>query len=100
MPRKRGQPDPYIDAFQKRLKLAREAVGMTQAEMAQALGFKSGDAYAKYENRQNNLLAPHYYAQFSRLTGVSLEWLINASVDHREFQAPTGKTDSHSKHRY
>lgn len=71
----RPEPSParFKKAFLARTKLAREAAGLTQEELAKRLGIRQ-DKYAKYESRSP---LPHQYvARFCEVTGEKLEALF------------------------
>ena len=60
-------------AFCRRIKHAREDRGLSQTEMAVALGIKK-DRYVKYENRSP--MPAMFIERFSRITGKDIEFLI------------------------
>jgi transcriptional regulator with XRE-family HTH domain len=65
----------FRTVFCARIRALRVAQGMTQAEMAKALGI-GGEAYRTYENRA---LMPHHLVEpFARITGVEIEGLFRA----------------------
>jgi transcriptional regulator with XRE-family HTH domain len=63
----------YKQAFIKRVKAAREATGMKQWQVAEALGMPQ-DKYKQYETR--TLLPHHLIARFCILTRITTEWLL------------------------
>jgi transcriptional regulator with XRE-family HTH domain len=63
----------YTKALQARMRAAREAVGLTQKDMAGVLGI-SKDAYEKYETRSR--LPHHLIEPFAVETGLSVSELI------------------------
>jgi DNA-binding XRE family transcriptional regulator len=63
----------FLGEFCARVRAAREARGLTQAEMAAALGV-GGEAYRAYEKRTP---VPHYLIErFARIAGVDIEYLF------------------------
>lgn len=65
----------YRDEFVARVKAAREARGLTQEQVAKALGIAQG-TYKQYEVRS---LLPHYFIErFCIITGSGLAWLLDA----------------------
>lgn len=67
--------------FKARTKEAREAKGLTQVQMATALGMDQGK-YKQYETR--SMLPHEYIGQFLLITGRSYEWLFTgrARITH------------------
>jgi hypothetical protein len=63
----------FNSSFVRRVKEAREAMGWTQAVMADSLGIPL-ERYKKYEHRS---LLPHYLvAKFCELTGCDIYYLM------------------------
>ena len=63
----------FNSRFVRRVKEAREAMGWTQAVMAESLGIPL-ERYKKYEHRS---LLPHYLvAKFCELTGCDMHYLM------------------------
>lgn len=62
---------PYTRARSARLRLAREACGASQAQIAERLGL-TADGYAKYENRPGSELPARYFGAFCEATGIPL----------------------------
>lgn len=62
-------PDRFVPGFLGRVRAAREATGMTQAEMALVLGIKRS-AYEKYETRTP--LPHHLIKRFAAVTGADV----------------------------
>jgi len=71
----------YTKALQTRMRVAREARGYRQKDMAELLGITK-DAYEKYETRSR--LPHHLMERFALATGISLTWLITGH------ERPTG----------
>ena len=69
--------------FIKRTATARERTGMSQDEMAVALGIGQGT----YKNYETNRCLPHQHvATFCRISNIDIEWLYTgraAKVAHR-----------------
>jgi transcriptional regulator with XRE-family HTH domain len=63
----------YTKALQARMRVAREAKGYTQKDMANLLRITK-DAYEKYETRSR--LPHHLMEPFALGTDVSLSWLV------------------------
>ena len=77
-------PSRYRDAFCDRVKAAREAVELTQEQMAHALDTTQG-TYKQYETRS---LMPHpLLVQFCRITGVHPWYMLTGQPPHL---SPTG----------
>ena len=72
-------PDPagFARGFCTRVRSLRRAAGMTQAEMALALGVTVA-AYEKYETRSP--LPHHLVEPFAALTGAGVEELLSAAT--------------------
>jgi transcriptional regulator with XRE-family HTH domain len=65
----------FRTVFCARVRALRIAQGMTQAEMAEALGI-GGEAYRSYESRA---LMPHHLVEaFARITGEEIDRLFRA----------------------
>lgn len=69
-------PNDFDDAFRDRLRRLRKQCGLSQAQMADALGISSGNSYSKYENRSGSMLPLHYLPKVSAITGASLDFII------------------------
>ena len=81
-----AEADRFVPGFLGRVRAAREATGMTQAQMALVLGIKQS-AYEKYETRTP--LPHHLIKRFAAVTGVDVEELFErgdpgAAVPERE----------------
>jgi transcriptional regulator with XRE-family HTH domain len=63
----------YKQAFIERVKAARDAVDMTQQQIADALGMPQ-DRYKQYESR--SLLPHHLIGRFCIITRADPEWLV------------------------
>lgn len=63
----------FKQAFTKRVKDARAALGWKQWQMAEALGMPQ-DKYKQYEGR--SLLPHHLIGRFCLVTHVDPEWLV------------------------
>ena len=59
--------------FKSRVKMAREDKGLSQVQMAKALGIDQGK-YKQYETR--SMLPHEYIEQFLLVTGKTYEWLF------------------------
>jgi len=77
-------PSKYRDAFCGRIKAAREAVELTQEEMAHALDTTQG-TYKQYETR--SLMPHHIMVQFCRITGSHPWYILTGQPPHL---SPTG----------
>jgi len=78
----RPQPDSQFKSlFLARTALARENAGLTQEQMAEALGMEQSK-YSKYEVRTE--LPHHLIIPFCSLCSVSPAWLFTAVVEPRE----------------
>lgn len=66
-------PSDFARRFCDRVRRAREARGLTQAEMAQALGIRL-KTYEKYETRSP--LRHHLIEPFAAITGTEVERLF------------------------
>jgi DNA-binding transcriptional regulator YiaG len=71
-----GKIEPFLQAFCGRVRAAREACGMTQAEMARRLEV-SRSAYQRYETRTP--LPHHLIDEFAEITGVDIKDLLSGS---------------------
>jgi transcriptional regulator with XRE-family HTH domain len=71
--------------FIRRVKESREAMGWTQAFMAESLGIQL-ERYKKYEQR--SLLPHHLIAGFCELTGCDIHYLLSGK--HRSSPIPFG----------
>lgn len=67
-------PTEFLDLFLARTKRAREARGVTQQEIANALGIAQ-DLYSKYEVR--TLLPHHLIPAFCLICAVEEKWLLS-----------------------
>lgn len=67
----------FTDAFQARVKAAREARGLTQDKLASGLGVDQG-TYKQWETRPGSLLPHEHVAAFCLICGVDFEWLFTA----------------------
>jgi transcriptional regulator with XRE-family HTH domain len=75
----------FDNSFVRRVKEAREAMGWTQAFMAESLGIPL-ERYKKYEQRS---LLPHYLiARFCQLTSCDIHYLMTG--EHRPPPFPFG----------
>src|SRR5438067_1093303 len=68
----------YTDALHDRMRAAREAHGLTQADLAKLLGL-SRHAYEKYETRSR--LPHHLIEAFAQIVGVTIAWLVSGRED-------------------
>lgn len=81
-------PADFFQGFYARVRAARIARGLTQAEMAQALSIGS-EAYRAYEKRTplpHNLIIP-----FARITGVEIEYLFTGRSRRHDSPKATGR---------
>jgi transcriptional regulator with XRE-family HTH domain len=70
----------FLGGFCLRVREARKARGLTQAEMAQALGV-GPEAYRAYEKRTP---LPHFLIErFARITGTEIEFLLTGHRPRR-----------------
>jgi transcriptional regulator with XRE-family HTH domain len=70
----------FLEGFCARVRAARQARGLTQAEMAGALGI-GAEVYRSYEKRTP---LPHFLIErFSRITGVEIEYLFTGMQQRR-----------------
>lgn len=70
----------FLEAFCARVRAARKARGLTQAEMANALRI-GAEAYRAYEKRTP---LPHFLVeQFARVTGIEIEYLFTGRQPRR-----------------
>lgn len=70
----------FLKGFCERVRAARKARGLTQMEMAAALGI-GHEAYRAYEKRTP---LPHFLVErFARITGVEIEYLFNGRQSRR-----------------
>ena len=79
------QPDLYnigqegwMMGFKERLKEARIKSGMTQGQVAEAMGAKSRNSYIQYETGRR-LPGFEQLIQFAQLFNVSADWLLGLS---------------------
>lgn len=87
---KTGRPSKYPRSpFGERLHAAREAAGLSQAQVAQKLGITQ-TAYAVWE-RHPVALRPEQIMQVAALLGVSPEQLFGPGEAQRRHGGPTGK---------
>lgn len=63
----------FKQLFTERVKAAREAQGLTQGQVAKALGIPQ-DRYKQYEGR--SYLPPHFYERFCIVCRTDLVWLM------------------------
>ena len=75
--------------FGERLHAAREARGLSQAQVAKQLGM-SQNAYACWE-RKSVALRPDQVEQLAQILGVSVEALFNGTAEADRKGGPTGK---------
>ena len=76
----------FLDGFCTRVRTARKARGLTQAEMAAALGV-GGEAYRAYEKRTP---LPHFLIErFCRIAGVEIEYLFTGRRRRTDRKIPT-----------
>jgi transcriptional regulator with XRE-family HTH domain len=75
--------------FGQRLFEARQAVGLSQAELADKLGMKQA-GYAAWE-RDNVALRPDQIARLAEILNVPVEQLIGIKASATRASGPTGK---------
>lgn len=87
---KTGRPSKLErTAFGTRLHAAREAAGLSQAQVADKLGITQA-AYAFWERRKV-ALRPEQIEQVAAILGVAAEQLFGAGDGHRRGNGPAGK---------
>ena len=87
---KTGRPSKLErTAFGARLHAAREAAGLSQAQVADKLGITQA-AYAFWERRKV-ALRPEQIEQVAAILGVAAEQLFGAGDGHRRGNGPAGK---------
>lgn len=87
---KTGRPSKLErTAFGARLHAAREAAGLSQAQVADKLGITQA-AYAFWERRKV-ALRPEQIEQVAAILGVAAEQLFGAAEGHRRGNGPAGK---------
>ena len=85
-----GRPSTHPRTpFGERLHAAREARGLSQAQVAKQLGM-SQNAYACWE-RKSVALRPDQVEQLAQILGVSVEALFNGTAEADRKGGPTGK---------
>lgn len=77
----------YTAALKRRLVMLRKAKGMTQLQMATALGVQK-DAYKKWENLEGRQFPPHLYERLALVTDQSLDFIVTG----RGFKQPRSRT--------
>jgi transcriptional regulator with XRE-family HTH domain len=75
--------------FGSRLHTAREAKGLSQAQVAQLLGIAQ-QSYAAWE-RRNVALTPGRLAQIAEVLGISVDELLGKQPTPARGKGPTGK---------
>jgi transcriptional regulator with XRE-family HTH domain len=74
----------FLEGFCERVRAARKARGLTQAEMASTLGI-GAEAYRAYEKRTP---LPHVLIErFARITDIEIEYLFTGRHPPRSGQA-------------
>ena len=79
----------FRDAFITRTKQSREARGLTQREMAIALGIEK-EAYSKYESR--SCLPHHLVRRFCMVCNISVDSLFDVEVRARPLAQRASRT--------
>ena len=69
---------PFSGAVGRRLALVREALGLSQRELAEALNLSPG-AIGNYEQGKR-VIPPHVAVRLKRLFGVPVDWLYDGSL--------------------
>lgn len=68
-------PAEILEGLRRRTRELRKAHGWTQEDMAEELGI-SLEAYKKYENRQDSVIATELIPRFCWLVGVSIDYFF------------------------
>jgi transcriptional regulator with XRE-family HTH domain len=80
--------------FGQRVRLARKRAGLSQKQLADAIGVRSQQAIDYIENPKNAAQASRYTSEIARVTGVDPGWLAREdgpSPDSNVAQQPDGK---------
>lgn len=72
-------PTEYREAFVARVKSARVALGMSQQQMADALGIPQ-DHYKHFEGR--SVMPTHLVAKFCEITGMDPWYMLTGQSHH------------------